>query len=288
MRRRFNLSASKQVGTMPRKIKIVCILIMITPLILYGILAHRDKEYGLNTPTSLGWLARSPVIAIGEVVSTKARIRPDTIYKEPLHIGYHVHTLVKLRVFEDLKGYWDKDTLYMKVAGGPITIGEIKRQGSFLAKGWPEFYYYFLIQRPDEDTMTRFVEDMTALFSVGETVLVFLDTSVYCEFDRKIFGQVCADTLVLLSEFGKFVIRNDTVKYWEEDYPGLPLAGVYGLHIDLAKDLIRAAIRYPDVVDAKIDTLYEEAKSLYKSTDDVEQVKEFVLEKLHEIAELVR
>ena len=272
---------------MLRKIKIVCILIMIAPLILYGILAHRDKEYGLNTPTSLGRLARCPVIAIGEVVSTKARIRPDTIYKEPLHIKFLVHTLVKLRVFEDLKGYWDKDTLYMKVAGGPITIGEIKRQGSFLAKGWPEFYYYFLMQRPDEDTMTSFVEDMTALFSVGETVLVFLDTSVYCEFDRKIFGQVCADTLVT-SRFGKFVIRNDTVKYWEEDYPGLPLAGVYGLHIDLAKDLIRAAIRYPDVVDAKIDTLYEEAKSLYKSIDDVEQVKEFVLEKLHEIAELVR
>lgn len=286
MRRRFNLSASKQVGTMLRKIK-MCILIMITPLILYGILAHHDKEYGLNTPTSLGRLARSPVIAIGEVVSTKARIRPDTIYKEPLHIKFLVHTLVKLRVFEDLKGYWDKDTLYMKVAGGPITIGEIKRQGSFLAKGWPEFYYYFLMQRPDEDTMTRFVEDMTALFSVGETVLVFLDTSVYCEVDRKIFGQVCADTLVT-SRFCKFVIRNDTVKYWEEDYPGLPLAGVYGLHIDLAKDLIRAAIRYPDVVDAKIDTLYEEAKSLYKSIDDVEQVKEFVLEKLHEIAELVR
>jgi len=272
---------------MLRKIKIVCILIMIAPLILYGILAHRDKEYGLNTPTSLGRLARCPVIAIGEVVSTKARIRPDTIYKEPLHIKFLVHTLVKLRVFEDLKGYWDKDTLYMKVAGGPITIGEIKRQGSFLAKGWPEFYYYFLMQRPDEDTMTYFVEDMTALFSVGETVLVFLDTSVYCEVDRKIFGQVCADTLVT-SSLCKFVIRNDTVKYWEKDYPGLPLAGVYGLYIDLAKDLIRAAIRYPDVVDAKIDTLYEEAKSLYKSTDDVEQVKEFVLEKLHEIAELGR
>ena len=287
MRRRFNLSASKQVDTMPRKIKTVCILIMITPLILYGILAHRDKEYGLNTPTSLGWLARCPVIAVGEVVSTKARIRPDTIY----HMGFHVYTLVKLRVFEDLRQHWDKDTLYIKVAGGRITYGEIKneikKQGNFLVESWPN-YYYFIMEKPDTKVVTDFVEDLTALFSVGETVLVFLDTSVYCEFYRKIFGQVCADTLVLLSEFDKFVIRNDTVKYWEKDYPGLPLAGVYGLHIDLAKDLIRAAIRYPDVVDAKIDTLYEEAKSLYKSTDDVEQVKEFVLEKLHEIAELVR
>ena len=177
------------------------------------------------------------------------------------------------------------------MAGGRITYGEIKneikKQGNFLVESWPN-YYYFIMEKPDTKVVTDFVEDMTALFSVGETVLVFLDTSVYCEFYRKIFGQVCADTLVLLSEFDKFVIRNDTVKYWEKDYPGLPLAGVYGLHIDLAKDLIRAAIRYPDVVDAKIDTLYEEAKSLYKSTDDVEQVKEFVLEKLHEIAELVR
>jgi len=200
---------------------------------LYGIWMAPQKEYGLKVPYSLGSLCKlSNAIVIGEVKSIKNRMRK----KDP----WGMESIVKIRIWEDIKGYWKDTVVYVQSVWGPS-------------------------------------------FTTGETVLVFLQDSVmYAQYMTR--GKSCpwmrGDTMGVTGwELGKFRIISDTVRF--EQYG----AGKFGVPLDIARKVIRSAIKYPRVVNLKIDTIYEEAMKMLE-TKSVSKVRDWVYSELEKIGEL--
>ncbi len=123
-----------------------------------------------------------------------------------------------------------------------------------------------------------------ANFSPFETVLVFVqDTRKWGEFhpwwDR--CPWLRGDTMEVAGwRFGKYRIVNDTLRF--EQF-GIKK---FGIPLDIAKGVIKAAIEYPHIVDAKIDTVYEEAMEMLKTKDE-DTVRQWVYGELRKIEELV-
>ncbi len=193
-----------------------------------------DKEYGLKTPYTIGFLCKhSSAIIVGIVESTKGG------YEEKWDRWLIV---INLLVSEDIMGVWKDSLLTLKTTSG-------------------------------------------SLFSPAETVLVFVqDSEKWAELHPRCSRcpWLGGDTMeVACSEFGKYAIRKDTVRF--EQF-GIKK---FGIPLEIAKGIIKSAIEYPDIVDAKIDTIYEEAKEMLKTKDE-NTVRQWVYGELRKIGELVK
>ena len=120
-------------------------------------------------------------------------------------------------------------------------------------------------------------------FSLNETVFVFLEN-----IRRKMGNWVLFDIpdsnilFVVGGEKGKFKVVGNSVradKYYN--------TGNAGIELGLAKDILISTVKYPTIVDAKLDTLYEEANAMYYNLGKgYLGVKDYIYQKLEEIIEL--
>ena len=122
-----------------------------------------------------------------------------------------------------------------------------------------------------------------AEFSVGETVFVFLEDTHRMWKEVVLLDLPDSNTLFVVGkEKGKFKVVNGSVRA-DRYYNTRNL----GIELELAKDIARSAIKYPVTVDAKLDTLYEEANAMYsKLGKGYLEIKDYVYQKLEEIVEL--
>ncbi len=101
-------------------------------------------------------------------------------------------------------------------------------------------------------------------------------------------GDMCTEAFTLNEGLGRFTVTDTFVKYYWERHPAIPDAPIKDekLPISLAKGLVKAALMYPDIVDAKIDTTYEEAKKMFEAKTPITTIRNYVLDRLRKIAKL--
>ncbi len=254
---------------------LVAILVPVSlSAVLYPV-RHPEKTYGLKIITLGDMCTEADAIIIGEVVSETTKIEVDSLV-------YNIFTIVKVRVFEDLKKAFNKEYCFLRIRRGEATVGEIREAlEDATEKGlidrsdfvWRRFNWDEG-KRPDTTKIRQLIAGVPDI-PFKDTIFVFLHAWK-------------GDTFTLNEGLGRFTVTDTFVKYYWERHPAIPDAPIKDekLPISLAKGLVKAALMYPDIVDAKIDTTYEEAKKMFEAKTPITMIRNYVLDRLRKIAKL--
>ena len=240
-------------------IKLLKTLVIIgIPAMVWGSWAFPKKDYGLRVPVSLGELCnQANVIIIGEVIGKEGRIR----FKKEVVFS----TTVTIRVWENLKENYTDTLIRVEFPGGKIVV-----DSATLNIARKSLWY----SCKAGDTVGECASEYPQAI-MGETTLVFLDTMSYPSSNPH-----GTDTFnVTQWALSKFTITNDSMRFYQYSRTN------YGIGLNLAKGVVKSGIEFPAIVDAKIDTVYEEAKAMYyKEKKGYLEIRQFVYDKLEEIA----